>query len=153
LVFDDLLLDNWIPTSTVLLRREAFERAGGFAARFSPAEDYRLWLHVSRAGNVRRIEQPLATYRLHAGQLQTGVAAMAGASADAIVDALAEAKRGVSGVPGLARRLRQLRFVQGRALARGGARQAARRAYLAAWRYQPWYAKAPLFYLLSFWGR
>jgi glycosyltransferase involved in cell wall biosynthesis len=152
-VFRDLLLDNWVPTSTVLLRRAAFEQAGGFDAHFSPAEDYRLWLAVSRFGQFAFIRQPLALYRQHEGQLQRRVADMAGASADAVEHAVAAAGWRPAEILGLPKRLRQLRFVQGRALMAEGRPAAARRAYLRAWRQQWHYANAPLFWMLSFAGK
>jgi hypothetical protein len=151
-VFDSLLLDNWIPTSTVLVRREAYQRAGGFPARFSPAEDYHLWLTIARYGPLVRVDEPLATYRIHEGQLQRRVAAMAGATADVIENALALNGWRPGRVPGLSARLRRLRFVQGRALARERRTAEARRAYLRAWRRQPRYLPALLFWLLSFVG-
>jgi glycosyltransferase involved in cell wall biosynthesis len=152
-VFGSLLLDNWLPTSTVLLRRDAFEQAGGFSPRHEPAEDYGLWLAVSRVGPFVRLDEPLADYRIHPDQLQNRIAAMAGATADVVEEALAEIGWRPTQIPDLAHRLRRLRFVQGRAFAAGGDMHAARRAYGRAWRVQPAYLKAPLFYLLSWFGR
>jgi len=152
-VFTQLLLDNWVPTSTVLLRRTAFEKSGGFKNRFCPAEDYRLWLRISRLGALQKIDEPLAVYRIHAGQLQTITAEMAGSTANVILDALAEAGWDAGQVSGLSRRLRQLRFVQGRALAAQQKWSAARQAYLQAWQHQLTYTQAPLFWLLSFFGK
>lgn len=153
LVFTSLLLDNWIPTSTVLVRRAAIKQAGGFESQFSPAEDYRLWLRISRFSHIRKIDEPLAVYRQHAGQLQTDIAGMAGATAAVIEDAIKEVGWRVAQIPNLTTRLRELRFVQGRALAAGGKFGPAREAYLQAWRSQPAYFKAPLFWLLSFFGK
>ena len=151
-VFRDLLLDNWIPTSTVLLRRAAFLQAGGFQARFSPAEDYHLWLTVCRYGPFVRIPEPLALYRQHPGQLQRNVAAMFGATADVVDNAIAAAGWSAAHFPKMPKRLRQLRFVQGRALMAEQQPAAARRAYLRAWRRQPLYLPAPLFWMMSFVG-
>ena len=153
LVFGSLLLDNWIPTSTVLLRRSSFEKAGGFEARFCPAEDYRLWLRLSHFGRFVKIDKPLAVYRQHPGQLQADTARMAGATADVVEDALGEAGWRTTQIPNLTTRLRELRFVQARALMAEGRRGEARRAYGRAWRHQPAYLKAPLFWALSFFGK
>ncbi len=151
-VFGSLLLDNWIPTSTVLVRRDTLAKAGGFSERYVPAEDYGLWLAIAHLGSFVRIDQPLATYRIHAGQLQTATAAMAGATADAVEDALGDIGWTSAQIPNLAQRLRRLRFVQGRALVGQRDMAAAREAYRRAWAHQPAYLKAPLFYLLSFVG-
>lgn len=152
-VFGSLLLDNWVPTSTVLLRRDAFEQCGGFQSAYEPAEDYHLWLNVSRLGPFVRIDRPLATYRVHRDQLQSRVAPMSGATARVVEEALANRGWTPQQIPNLARRLRQLRFVEGRALMAEGNPAAARVAYRCAWRHQRAYLPAPLFWVLSFLGR
>lgn len=149
-VFGSLLLDNWIPTSTVLLRRDAFVQADGFAARYEPAEDYALWLSVCRLGAFAFIDEPLATYRIHAGQLQRNTAPMAGATATVVDTALTAIGWRATQIPNLAMRLRRLRFVEGRALAAAGRFDAARAAYRAAWSHQRAYLNAPLFWMLSY---
>jgi len=151
-VFGSLLLDNWVTTSTVLLRRRAFVKAHGFEERFCPAEDYRLWLRIGRFGNFAFVNEPLAAYRAHPGQLQTDIARMFGATADVVEDALSEAGWAAQQIPNLARRLRQLRFVQARMLISQGENAQARQVYRQAWRHQRAYLQAPLFYLLSFFG-
>jgi glycosyltransferase involved in cell wall biosynthesis len=149
-VFDALLLDNWIPTSTVLLRRDIFQRAGGFETRFCPAEDYRLWLRVAKLGKFVMIREPLAAYRQHEHQLQRDAARMFGVTADAIDDALCEDGRRAAQIPGLDARLSDLRFVQGRELMRRGQPREARQAYRRAWRYQPARWPAYLYWLASY---
>ncbi|MDP8224818.1 MAG: glycosyltransferase [Candidatus Lernaella stagnicola] len=149
-VFGSLLLDNWIPTSTVLLRREVYDRAGGFDDRYVPAEDYALWLAVSRLGRFARVDEPLATYRIHEAQLQSDRAAMAKATADVVEDALRHIGWRAQQIPNLAMRLRQLRFMQGRALAAQSDYAAARKAYAQAWAHQRAYLKAPIFFALSY---
>lgn len=57
--------ENQIQTSTVCLRRSAWEAAGGFNESRSliGVEDYNLWLRLTRAGwKVLRLEKPLARY-------------------------------------------------------------------------------------------
>jgi len=152
-VFGSLLLDNWIPTSTVLLRRDVFEQCDGFQPAYEPAEDYHLWLKVSHLGPFVKIDRPLATYRVHADQLQSRTAAMAGATAKVVEDALAGRGWTPQQIPNLARRLRQLRFVEGRALMAEGKAIEARAAYRRAWRHQKAYLPAPLFWALSYFGR
>lgn len=149
-VFRPLLLDNRITTSTVLLRRSAFDRAGGFDDRFCPAEDYRLWLMVSRFGRAAKIDQPLAAYREHPGQLQVQVARMFAATAAVVEQTIADAGIAPGDLDGLAARLRRLYFVQGRFLLHDGDPAGARTAYRRAWAYERTYLKAPLFWLLSF---
>ncbi len=147
--FDALVLDNWIPTSTVLLRRDAWERAGGFEKQFEPAEDYRLWLRVARIGDFELVNEPLATYRLHPGQLQKNRGRMFGATAAAVEESLREDGRPANHFPGLSARLRALRFVQGRELMRLGDGAAARACFRAAWQHDPTYLQAYLFFAAS----
>jgi glycosyltransferase involved in cell wall biosynthesis len=71
LSFTDLLAGNPVVCSTVVVRREAFERAGAFDE--DPAliatEDYDLWLRLARLGAFRCESEPLAEYRVHANSL------------------------------------------------------------------------------------
>ena len=49
IVFDDLWLQNKVVVSSSLVRRSAFEQAGGFWSRRA-CEDYHLWLRLTAAG-------------------------------------------------------------------------------------------------------
>jgi glycosyltransferase involved in cell wall biosynthesis len=63
-----LLLENVISHPTVLMRRAALERVGGYHE--SPAEDYDLWLRMAAVGaRMIRLAVPGIAYRRHAGQL------------------------------------------------------------------------------------
>lgn len=70
-----LLTANPIATSSVLLRRSAFEEAGGFCE--DPAliavEDYDLWLAVAALGPLLWIPRPLLEYRVHEASLSSAV--------------------------------------------------------------------------------
>lgn len=61
---------NCVP-SACLFRKTAWERAGGFRAQYTPAEDAELWLRIAAVGfNVRKItDKPVYTYRLHGDSL------------------------------------------------------------------------------------
>lgn len=58
-------LYNWIPTSTVLMRRAYFNTVGLFDETIMGCEDYDMWLRL-REGNcyVHCLNEPLARYRL-----------------------------------------------------------------------------------------
>jgi hypothetical protein len=63
--FDTLWDRNVIPTSSVLLRRTAWEAMGGFDERrdLIGVEDYNLWLRLTHAGwRIRAIPGPLVEY-------------------------------------------------------------------------------------------
>lgn len=57
----------WQPT--VLLLKEAFERAGGYRDAFSPAEDYDLWLRITEHYQCANLEAVLLKYRMHPHQV------------------------------------------------------------------------------------
>jgi glycosyltransferase involved in cell wall biosynthesis len=69
---------NPLPTSSVVLRREALERAGGFESAVRVAEDWDLWLRLG-ACDVAFVCAPDAVvrYRRHPGGLTADVAALA----------------------------------------------------------------------------
>ena len=64
---DFLCSGNRIATSTVVMRTQAIRDAGGFRSQYVLAEDYDLWLSLTRAGVLRYLPMPLALYRVHAG--------------------------------------------------------------------------------------
>ncbi len=69
---------NPLPTSSVVLRREALEAVGGFASPVRVAEDWDLWLRLAAAG-FGFVSEPgaLVRYRRHPGGLTADVAALA----------------------------------------------------------------------------
>lgn len=69
-IFVDLLLhENFVTTSSVLLRRDAFVEAGGFPvdADLIVAQDWDLWMRVTARHAVAACKEPLVKYRLHHG--------------------------------------------------------------------------------------
>ena len=69
---------NPIPTSSVVMRRAALERVGGFESAVRVAEDWDLWLRLAAAGETF-VCAPAAVvrYRRHPGGLTADVAALA----------------------------------------------------------------------------
>lgn len=61
---------NCVPSSC-LFRKSAWVRAGGYKAKYTPAEDADLWLKIAATGhNVRKItDDPVYMYRLHSSSL------------------------------------------------------------------------------------
>lgn len=69
----DLLFENRIPASSVI-RREDWERVGGFDESVRWAEDYDMWVRVlSDGGTAVELEQPRYFYRQHADQLTSSM--------------------------------------------------------------------------------
>lgn len=68
--FERLWDGNCIGTSSVLIRKDAFIQAGGFAVELVPAEDYDLWLRVAAAGwRIVTCSERLTFYRQPPGCL------------------------------------------------------------------------------------
>lgn len=65
--FADLLLSNPIVCSSVVLRRTCLDRVGLFDEQLPVfgAEDWDMWLRVSRRYVIARIDEPLVYYRVH----------------------------------------------------------------------------------------
>ena len=60
-VWPQLLRQCLITSSTVLLRRDVFDRVGGFDETLDAVEDYDLWLRLAASGSFRYVNEPLAT--------------------------------------------------------------------------------------------
>lgn len=57
----------WQPT--VLLRKEAFIRSGGYRDAFAPTEDYDLWLRVTEHFQCANLNDVMLRYRMHPQQI------------------------------------------------------------------------------------
>ena len=68
-----LVRENFVPLSTVLVTRKAFDEVGGFPPGYWAAADYAFALRVAALGIFEYDEEPLADYRVHAGELDPGL--------------------------------------------------------------------------------
>jgi glycosyltransferase involved in cell wall biosynthesis len=71
-----LIRRNNIVASSVMLRRAAFERAGGFDERLRACENWDLWIRVAREGELDYLAEPLTFYRVHDGNMTKSTARM-----------------------------------------------------------------------------
>jgi glycosyltransferase involved in cell wall biosynthesis len=72
LVAERLLFGNWIQTSTVMVRRAALERAGGFDEDVGQfGEDWLLWMRIAAESPIYFLPEALAAYRFHNERLST----------------------------------------------------------------------------------
>ncbi len=55
--------------SSVIMRREALEAAGGYDERIAVAQDYDLWLRMSRVTRMANVPEPLVLRRLTPGMI------------------------------------------------------------------------------------
>lgn len=60
--YEQLLLDNFIVTATVMIDREIVSAVGGFDERYSHAEDWDLWLRIARRYPLRHVPVNAAFY-------------------------------------------------------------------------------------------
>jgi len=63
-VFSDLLQDNFVVTSSAMVRRDTLEKAGNFseAKELQVGEDYAFWLKIALDWEVEYLEKPLVIY-------------------------------------------------------------------------------------------
>ena len=74
--FRELVLSNYITAPTVLIRRECYDRVGGYAHELSRSgEDWELWLRVALHFDIAYTAEPVASYRQHAGSSSNGTVA------------------------------------------------------------------------------
>ena len=69
-VTDHLLLDNFVPFSSSIVRRGCFDRCGVFDESLQMGIDWDLWLRLSTIYEFDFVDEPLLIYRVgHAGQM------------------------------------------------------------------------------------
>jgi glycosyltransferase involved in cell wall biosynthesis len=69
-IFEQLYLRRcFIPTSTVIVRRQAMIDAGGFDGSVAGAEDVDAWLRMAARWSVAAVARPLSRYRIHDNQI------------------------------------------------------------------------------------
>ena len=56
---------NNIHHAGVMMRRAAFERAGGYSPKWRHLEDYELWFRLGAIGHIASLSEPLTTLRVH----------------------------------------------------------------------------------------
>lgn len=71
-----LFIDNFVPFSSVVVKRECFDKAGFFDVSLRSAEDWELLLRFSTYYEFRYIDEPLLLYRFHSGQSSKDVSSM-----------------------------------------------------------------------------
>ncbi len=73
MIFNEILLDNFVCFSSAMIRRSVLEHVGGFDPRLQLAIDYDLWLRVARHYRFDYIDEPLVKYRTGHGNLSTRI--------------------------------------------------------------------------------
>jgi glycosyltransferase involved in cell wall biosynthesis len=134
LIHRNLLLDCGVCTSTVTLRRRDWERAGGMDERLERAEDYEMWLRLTRPGRPIHVLPDRLAWRDDRGD---GLSSDPVAMATATLVALDLSGLAPDGQPGLRDRIGRLKAVRAHGMARDGERRAALTLALDAIRHAP----------------
>lgn len=64
-VLKELLVVNFITKSTVMMRRDVFNRYGGFDESYVTCEDWQLWIKVCAEHNLGYLPEAVVRYRVH----------------------------------------------------------------------------------------
>ena len=67
-VLEKLLIRNFIPSVTPMIRKDVLEKVGNQVTEFIPYEDWDFWLRIARHGKFFHIKESLGNYRLHPQQ-------------------------------------------------------------------------------------
>jgi glycosyltransferase involved in cell wall biosynthesis len=71
-IFDKLLQHNFIPLLTAIFRRDLFSQIGGISEHMEIAEDYDLFVKLSRLTRACVVREVVAYYRVHENNLSIG---------------------------------------------------------------------------------
>ncbi len=66
-----LFVRNFIPTPSVVVRRECLDKVSGFDETLTTCEDYDLWLRIIEKWSVHFLNEPLVYYRRSANNSQS----------------------------------------------------------------------------------
>ena len=66
-IFEKLLKLNFVPLLTAIFRVTDFKRLGGITSSYEQAEDYELFLKISKKSRVRAVQGVVGYYRAHEG--------------------------------------------------------------------------------------
>lgn len=64
-IFNHLFYNNFIPTSTAIVRKDVLKEVGLFNQQYKISQDYDLWLRIAENYSVDFLDELLAEYRFH----------------------------------------------------------------------------------------
>ena len=64
-IFEHLILDNFVPTSSVVFKKKVLDEIGGFKERFLIAHDFELYLRIAERYKADFISTPLVRRRIY----------------------------------------------------------------------------------------
>jgi len=95
-VLEHLIVENFIPFGTVLVRREAFNAVGGFNERYRMGIDWEAWLRLARHYEFAFLDAVTYIYRVWDGQMSTDSSGRLDAALRIMDDFIAEYPGAVS---------------------------------------------------------
>jgi glycosyltransferase involved in cell wall biosynthesis len=116
-VADHFTWGNFVPTTTVLVRRSCLEQVGGFPTSHEVSADYLTWFRIALRHQFEYVDCAVAAYLVHPG----GISSDLGRSLEARIE-LFSAERARTHDPALRRLLDQVVFNLGLHLAVAAAR-------------------------------
>ncbi len=72
-ILKNLLIENSIGTSSVLIKKEILQELGGFNTDLRALQDWELWLRVAEKHQVCYFDEPLVYYRVHSSSVSRNV--------------------------------------------------------------------------------
>ena len=66
-VFEELLVENSVGTSCVMIKKTCFDEFAGFDTSYRALQDWGLWLRVASKYPIGYCDEPLVSYRVHTG--------------------------------------------------------------------------------------
>jgi glycosyltransferase involved in cell wall biosynthesis len=67
---------NFITNTSVMIKRELFEKLGGFYTGLNGTEDWDLWIRVAERNEIGFVPEPLVKYRFHEASISRNYARM-----------------------------------------------------------------------------
>lgn len=71
MIFDDLILDNFIPSVSAMVKKEILQKVEGFDVKMPAGQDLDLWLRVAKESELVVVEKPLIYQCIHKGERVT----------------------------------------------------------------------------------
>lgn len=76
-IYNDMFARNWVSTaSSLLLRRNCFNKVGLFDESLPSFQDYDMWIRISKEFDFEYINKPLVKYRVHGNKIWTNLEAL-----------------------------------------------------------------------------
>ena len=64
-ILNDLLTDNFLATSSILIRKSSFDRVGFFDTEFKGISDFDMWIRIAGDFDFDYIKDPLVKHQVH----------------------------------------------------------------------------------------